>query len=102
MQRRGRGEQGSASGRAGGGRLWGRWPAPGCFACAERGRKEEEVEGRKGRRDKKKREKEKRKRKREKEKWRERERERAVGGIRGGGRPRAHCGVRPVSDEHAE
>ena len=30
------------------------------------------------------------------------ERERAVGGIRGGGRPRARCGVRPVSDEHAE
>ena len=32
----------------------------------------------------------------------EREKKRAVGGIRGGGRPRARCGVRPVSDEHAE
>jgi len=36
------------------------------------------------------------------EKWRERKRERAVGGIRDGGRPCARCGVRPVSDEHAE
>ena len=33
---------------------------------------------------------------------REKKRERAVGGIRGGGRPRALCGIRPVSDEHAE
>ena len=44
----------------------------------------------------------KRKRKWEKEKWRERERERAVGGVHGGGLPRARCGVRPVSDEPTE
>ena len=66
-------------------------------SCGAWERKEEEGEGGKGRREKKKREKEKRKRK-----WRERERERAVGGVRGGGRPRARCGVWPVSDEHAE
>ena len=55
--------------------------------------KEGEKEKRKGKKEKG---------KREKEKWRERKRERAVGGIRGGGRPCARCGVRPVSDEHAE
>ena len=64
---------------------------------------EEGGEGRKGRREKKKREKEKKKKEKGKRKMeRERERERAVGGIRGGGRPRTRCGVRPVSDEHAE
>ena len=78
----------------------GRFPAPGCSARAVRGRKEEEEEeGRKGRREKKKREKEKGKKKRERG---GKERERAVGAIRGGGRPRTRCGVRPVSDEHAE
>ena len=45
----------------------------------------------KGRREKKKREKKKK-----------RKEERAAGAIRGGGRPSAHCGIRPVSDEHAE
>jgi len=56
----------------------------------------------KGRREKNKREKGKREKKKKKRIEREgkRERERAVGGIGGGGRPRAHCGVRPVSDEH--
>ena len=58
--------------------------------------------GKEGEKRKEKRKKRKRKRKREKEKWRERERKRAVGGIRGGGRPRARSGIRPVSDEHAK
>ena len=71
-----------------------------CCAWEERreGRRREGGRKRKEKRKKRKREKGKRKMEREKE----RERERAVGGIRGGGRPRARCGVRPVSDEHAE
>ena len=67
-------------------------------SCCAWERKEEEGEGGKGRREKKKREKEKGKGKRKME----RERDRVVGGIRGGGRPRARCGVWPVSDEHVE
>ena len=68
--------------------------------CAARGgerRRREKEERKRGKRKRKKRKREKGKRKKT-----EREKKRAVGGIRGGGRPRARCGVRPVSDEHTE
>jgi len=45
---------------------------------------------------------EERRRKKEKGNGKKKEKESGAGGIRGDGRPRTRCGVRPVSDEHAE
>ena len=64
-------------------------------SCCSCGKGEREREGRKEKGKKKKEKKRKGRRKRE-------ERERGFGTIRGGGRPRACCGVQPIDDVHAE